>query len=85
VQATADPQAFDRVMDAVQKSRPFEQFQALGALEALRPGLSDKQREQVTAVLDAANADLPLESARRALVERILTGIDRDATPLAAS
>jgi hypothetical protein len=85
VQATADPQAFDRVMNAVQKSRPFEQFHALSALEALRPGLSDKQREQVTAVLNAANADLPPESARRALVERILTGIDRDATPLAAS
>jgi hypothetical protein len=85
VQATADPQAFDRIVEAVQKSDPFEQYQALNALESLRPGLSEQQRTQVIAALDAKNLRLPPDSARRALVERILIGIDRDATPLAAS
>jgi hypothetical protein len=54
-------------------------------LESLRSGLSDEQRARVIAVLDSSNLKLPPDSARRALVDRILTGIDRDATPMAAS
>jgi hypothetical protein len=85
VQATADPGTFDRIIEAVQKSTPFEQYQALSALESLRPGLSEGQREEVIGVLDTVKLQLPAGPAGRALVERILTGIERDSAPLAAS
>jgi hypothetical protein len=85
VQATADPGAFEPVLDTVRESRPFEQFHALSALESLRPGLSEKQRQQVGMVLTDIEPKLPPTSARRALVERIVQGIERDAAPLAAS
>lgn len=85
VQATADPAAFDQIIRMVQKSRPFEQYHALHALESLRPGLSDAQRDLVIEVLDGKNLKLPPDSARRGLVERILKGMERDTTPRAAS
>jgi KAP family P-loop domain len=85
VQATAIPEAFDRIIETVQKGPPLEQYHALSALESLRPGLSEEQRDETIAVLNATNPQLPADSARRALVERILAGIERDATPLAAS
>jgi hypothetical protein len=57
----------------------------LSALESLRPGLSEGQREEVIGVLDTVKLQLPAGSAGRALVEGIVTGIERDSAPLAAS
>jgi hypothetical protein len=85
VQALADPESFNQVMELVHNSRPFEQFHALSALESLRPGLTDEQREQAVIALRDAKEKVPEGSDRGALVERILTGIERDVTPLAAS
>jgi hypothetical protein len=85
VQATADPESFEHIVELVRKSPPFEQFHALSALESLRRGLTDDQREQAIDVLQEVGLTLPAESARRGLVQRILTGIERDSTPLAAS
>jgi KAP family P-loop domain len=85
VQATADPKSFEPVITAVEKSPPLEQYHALSALESLRPGLSDDQRGRVVNVLEASRRSLPPDSARRALAERILSGIERDSTPRAAS
>jgi hypothetical protein len=85
VQATADPDVFDEVMKLVEDSPPFEQFHALSALESLRAGLSPDRREEVIRVLDPSKLELPPQSARRALAERIVAGIERDSKPLAAS
>jgi hypothetical protein len=85
VQATADPELFDVVIQLVKDSPPFEQYHALSALESLRPGLSPERRQEVIRALDPASLKLPPDSARRALAERILAGIGRDATPKAAS
>ena len=85
VQATADPEAFDPIIEMVQKSPPSEQYQALSALESLRPGLSEDQREHVVKVLEEGALRSPQKTAQSALAERIRAGIERDSAPLAAS
>jgi hypothetical protein len=85
VQATADPEAFEPIIEMVQKSPPSEQYQALSALESLRPGLSEDQRAHVIKVLEEGALRSPEKTAQSALAERIRAGIERDSAPLAAS
>jgi hypothetical protein len=84
VQATGDPSSFPLVLGLVASPpTPFEQYQALRALEALRPGLSDEQRSDVVSKLsepawrERLRGDAPLE----ALAQRLLDALGGDSAP----
>jgi hypothetical protein len=81
VQATGDPQTFDHVLGIVEKpATAFEQFNALRALESLRPGLTPEQRSQVMSTLThpAWREGLGDDTARVTLADRILAAMSID-------
>jgi len=78
VEATGDPQAFEPVVAAVEAAHTaFEHYHASQALESLRPGLTDKQREIVTALLNDKKlaAEVSGDPSRPRLVNRLLRGV----------
>jgi hypothetical protein len=84
VQATADPATADDVLTIVaEPATPFEQYQALRALESLRPNLSVEQRARLVALLEGAdwNAALNHDRSRTELAGRLLAAVQQEPMP----
>lgn len=80
-QATADPQVVDEVYAIAMHPRtPFEGYHALLALEALAQGMDRRQLESIAENLRYLSRaeELARDSARRHLIDRILTAFDQD-------
>jgi KAP family P-loop domain len=80
IQATADPATVRDVLGIVREpATPFEQYQALRALESLRPNLSpDTSSEVVDVLSDSGWRDaLKSDSGRLTVADRILKGLRR--------
>ena len=84
VQAVADPETYPDVLEAVRAPKtPFEQYQALRALESIRSDLDPQAQSQVVDVLTNPKwrAALQQDSSRLALADRIVGWLQQDKSP----